>query len=328
MKTTKLLQIVGLCALSTLLFTGCVKPPRVPDLVQVQPNETAWLIPLDGAAQDGQVKFDSVAFLNTKKIATKRVSIDKTWRPTGYGWQWWAGEWIQVARLITVDRRLITREWVDNIQTEGVDEGIPVNTQDNIKLTLGVTLTLSINEDDASTYLYFHGQRPLIEVADQNVRSYITAELNRQISGMSLTEFQNGQAKIYELLFKETAAIFKTKGITIEYLGNAKGWHFTNKEIQDSINRTFVSQQDNKTAHNEQDAQKTRNETLIFNAEAQRKAAQALYDAKEASMFNNDMKIKMMVAEARLAMSQKWDGKLPSNILPEGSSLIMDMSGK
>lgn len=321
----KSMCLIGAMIGATMVM-GC-KPPKVPDIEAINPNETAWLIPLSGSASDGQVKFESVDFLNTKKIAQKRIFIDKVWRHTGYGWQWWAGEYIPVSLLVKVDRRLITREWVDKPDTQG-DEGIPVNTKDNIKLTVGLTITLSISEEDASTYLYYHGQRPLSEVADQNVRSYAVAELNRQISSLNLLDFQNGQTKIYSELFSETAKVFKEKGITVEYLGNAKGWHFTDKEIQDSINKSFTAQQDNKTAHMEQDAQKTRNDTLMFNAETQKKVAQALFDAEKATVFQNDLKIKMMNAEARLAMAQKWDGKLPANILPENSSLIMDMSGK
>lgn len=325
----KYLKTIGILSLavSLITLTGCVKPPRIPDLETVQPNETAWLIPLDGASKEGQVKFDSVDFLNTKKIAQKRISIDKIWRKTGYDWQWWKGEYIPVARLIKVDRRLITREWVDNMDTTQ-NEGIPANTKDNIKLTVGLTMTISIPEDDASTYLYYHGQRPLTEVADQNVRSYAVAELNRQISALTLNEFQDNQTKIYANLFKDTATLFKTKGISVEYLGNAKGWHFTDKEIQDSINKSFVAQQDNKTAHMEKEAQTTRNETLVLNAEAQKDAAQKLFLAREASEFQNDMKIKLMTAEAKLKMAEKWNGQLPANILPEGSGLLMDFSGK
>lgn len=314
-----------LLGLILTIFSGCVKPPNVPDLAQVQPNETAWLIPLDGSSQGGQVKFDSIEFLNAKKIAAKRISIPKTWRKTGYDWQWWAGEYIPTARLITVDRRLITTEWVDNTATENVDEGIPANTKDNIRLTLGVTLTVSISEEDASTYLYYHGQRPLTDVANQNIRSYITAELNKQVSGLSLDTFQTNQAAIYNELFADTAKAFKAKGVTIEYLGNAKGWHFANKEIQESINRTFVAQQDKKTAENEKNAQETRNLTLIMNADAQKQAAEKLFAAQNAASFQNDMKIKMLEAEAHFAMATNWDGKLPANILPANSSLLMNL---
>lgn len=328
MKNIKRLCV--LVVMSVFAFTGCFKPPEVADISEVKPNETAWLIPLDGSSKDGQVKFNSVSFLNEKKIPAKRVSIGKVWRHTGYSWQWWAGEWIPVARLITVDRSLVTRELTDNEQT-GTDkkaDGIPVNTKDNIKLVVGLTMTLSIEEEDASTYLYYHGQRLLSEVADQNVRSYAVAELNRLVSAMTLSAFQDGQTDLYATLFRDTTAFFKQKGITVNYLGNAEGWHFRDKNIQDSINASFIAQQDNKTAIMEQAAIKTRNATLVLNATAQKDAAEALFAAQKAAEFQTDLKVTMMNAETRLAMANKWDGKLPANILPEGSSLIMDFGAK
>jgi hypothetical protein len=336
MKLTKFLSL-ALLTLVAVVLTGC-KPPNIPLLQTVEPNETAWLIPLDGSSGDGQVKFDSVGFLNTKKIAQKRITISQTWRRLGYSWQWYAGEYIPTARLIKVDRRLITREWVDREDSKQ-DEGIPVNTRDNIGLSVGLTITMSISEEDASTYLYYHGQRALSEVADQNVKSYAVAELNRQISALNLLDFQNNQTQIYADLFKQTAATFKEKGITIDFLGNAKGWKFVNDEIQRSINASFIAQQDNKTAKMEQEAQQTRNATLQLNkrnenemkvltAQAEVDAANKLAQDKEAASFQNDLIVKLNVSKAQLTMAEKWDGKLPANILPEGSSLLMDFGKK
>jgi hypothetical protein len=335
MKTNKVLSI-GLVIVAVTLG-GCA-PPKVLDPVSIKPNETVWVIPLDSDAQAQQTKFNSIDYLNQKKVAAKRIMIDKVKRNIGYSWQWWAIEWIPSVRVITVDRSLVTREWTDSTDTgtTTANQGIPVNTKDNIGLTIGLTVTVSIDEDDASTYLYYHGERTLADVCDQNIRSYAVAELNRQVSSMNLVDFQQNQAQIYAQLFKDAAATFKDKGITIQYLGNAEGWHFKDPTIQASINKSFIAQQDNKTAEMEQNAQKTRNATMILNnnndnqikiatAQAQADAANKLESVKDAVAFQNQVQVSLLEAQAKMAMATKWNGSMPANILPDNSPILLNL---
>jgi len=324
----KKLFLNSILTLTLALGAGCLKPVKVLDVKVIGPNETAWVIPLDISTKDTQAKFNSVDFLNGRKVAAKRVMIDKVERSIGRFW--WEIEWIPAVRVITVDRSLVTREWTDNTGTgtAAAKQGIPVNTKDNIGLTIGLTITVSIDEEDASTYLYYHGEKSLASVTDENIRSYAVAELNKAVSSMDLTDFQQHQSSIYNTLFTNAVHVFKEKGVKIQYLGNAEGWHFSNQAIQDSINKSFIAQQDNKTAEMEQIATKTRNATLVLNAQAQVEAAEKLLKAKEASELQNQLAIQKMTAETGLKMAEKWDGKLPSNILPSNSPLLMNLGGQ
>lgn len=327
--------LTTLLAASTVFFAGC-KPVKILDIKEIGPNETAWVIPLDSQSQSGQAKFNSIEFLNQKKVATKRIMIDKVERSIGRFW--FDIEWIPAVRVVVVDRGLVSREWTDNEKTgtKNNQQGIPVNTKDNIGLTVGLSVTASIDEDNASTYLYYHGEKPLADVTDQNIRNFAVAELNRQISSLTLVEFQQRQAEIYTTLFKDAVAAFGPKGITIQYLGNAEGWKFSNQSIQDSINKSFIAQQDNKTAQMEQESKKTRNATellvqenqnriKVLAAQAEVDAAQKLASAKEAASFQNELQIKLLAAKAQMETASKWDGKLPANILPSNSPLLMNL---
>src|SRR5665213_831542 len=128
----KMKHIPTLAALAaiTLTLTAC-KPVKVLDPVTIEPNETAWVIPLDAQTQEGQAKFNSIEFLEMKKIAAKRIMVDKVERRIGR--MPWEIEWIPAVRVIKVDRSLITREWTDNPNSGSttVNQGIPVNTKDN-----------------------------------------------------------------------------------------------------------------------------------------------------------------------------------------------------
>ncbi len=322
MKKNKL--TIGLLSLVALLTFGC-KPVKVLDIKEIKPNETAWAIPLDGSSQAGQVKFNSIDFLNQKKIASKRVMIDKVERSIGR--MYWDIEWIPTVRVITVDRSLVTREWTDgeNSGTTHLKEGIGVVTKDSVQLRVGLTITASIDEDDASTYLYFHGEKSLKDVIDQNIRSFAVSELTRQYSEMSLAEAQIKGTQIYSKLFDDSKIVFKAKGITVQYLGNAEGLTYSDPKVQEAINGSYKASQDAKTAEMEQNAQKIRNSTLVLTAQAQADAAQKLFAAKEASSFNNELQIKMKIADAQLNMATKWNGQLPSNILPNDSPMLLNL---
>jgi hypothetical protein len=335
MKSLTKIMFAALLGVMLMASTGC-KPVKVLDPVEIKPNETAWVIPLDAQSQSGQAKFNSVEFLNQKKVASKRIMVDKVERKTGRFY--WDIEWIPAVRVIKVDRTLVTREWTDDeiSGTSKADQGVHVNTKDNIKLVIGITITVSIDEDNASTYLYYHGERPLSDVTDQNIRSFVTKVLSQHVSAMDLHDFQNEQDKIYSALSKEVTAEFLSKGISVQYVGNAKGWKFADEKIQNAINASYIAQQDNKTAQMEQEAQKTRNATALLNqknaneikvmqAQAEVDAANKLQSAKEAALFQNQLQIALIQAQAQKTMAEKWSGQMPANILPANSPMLMNL---
>lgn len=317
---------VSAAALIALFFSSCA-PYKTLDVVEVQSNETAWAIPLDAMSKDGQVKFDSVAFLNQKKIASKRIMVDKVKRDTGR--MYWDIEWIPTTRVIKVDRSLVTRQWTDGAGGKSEDDfAIGVVTQDSVKLRVGLTITASIEEDDASTYLYYHGARALSEVLDQNIRSFAISELTKEYSQLNLNDAQVQGDEIYAKLFANAAKAFKPKGVSIQYLGNAEGLTYGDPTVQQAINARYLAEQDAKTAKEQQEAQKIRNATKVLNAQAEADAAKKLLDAKEATSFQNDLQVKMMMAQASLTQTQRWNGVMPANIIPGNSPMLMNLGTK
>lgn len=94
--------------LAVALVVGC-GPARVMPLDNVGPNETAFVIPLEGNGTE-QEKFESIKYLEGRKVASKRIEIPVRQRDTGYGW--WNYEYVPMVRVVKVDRSLVTREWV------------------------------------------------------------------------------------------------------------------------------------------------------------------------------------------------------------------------
>lgn len=317
-KTSTGIAMVGLFCLSSC------QPYKTFDVVEIQSNETAWAIPLDALSKDGQVKFNSVDYLNKNKVSTKRIMVDKIKRDTGR--MYWDIEWIPATRVIKVDRSLVTRQWTDGIGDRHDDDyGIGVVTGDSVKLRVGLTVTASIEEDDASAYLYYHGARPLKDVLDQNVRSFAVSELTKEYSNLNLQDAQIEGDKIYNRLFESAKSAFKAKGVTIQYLGNAEGLTYADPAVQSAINKTYLAEQDAKSAAQEQSARKIRNATEILNAETQATASRKLLDAKEATAFQNELSVKLLNAQANMKMAEKWTGQMPANIIPSNSPMLMNL---
>lgn len=124
--------LLAMITLIAIIATGC-KPVNVPDLVEVQPSQTAFLVPLEGETSK-QTAIDSEAFYEKSKVAMKRIVIPKRWRQTGR--MEWNGQWIPTMRVLVVERKPVTRQWE---QLEGGDqsEGIRAESKESIGFIAG-----------------------------------------------------------------------------------------------------------------------------------------------------------------------------------------------
>ncbi len=314
----------ALILLASFMVTGC-GPARVDKFVEISPNETAFVIPLQGDTAANQATFNSVAYLNTKKVAAKRIPVPLVEKNTGR--MWCDYEWIDAIRVIKINRSLVSREWTSSSGTGSAakNEGIPVVTKDGIQLSLGVAITVFIEEEDAPTYLYYHGEQPLTQVTDVNIRNFCISELTREYSTLDLSDAKTNGPTIFRKLYDDAKSYFKTKGISVQQLGNAEGYIFNNPTIQEAINRRFTAEQDIQTASQEKLAQDQRNFKVLATAKTTADAAKLIFEAKEATTLQNQLEIATMKAKAALTMAEKWDGKMPANILPSDSNLLLNL---
>jgi hypothetical protein len=142
---------------------------------------------------------------------------------------------------------------------------------------------------------------------------------------MTLAEAKTNGAAIFAKLYSDATNAFKSKGITIMQLGNAEGFEFKDPQVQQAINARFIAEQGIATATQAKLAQDQKNLQTIAMAQAQADAAKKLLEAKEATTLQNQLDIQLMQAKAQLEMATKWDGRLPANILPSNSPLLLNM---
>jgi hypothetical protein len=307
-----------------LLLSACTGPAKVEQFEEIGPNETAYVIPLEGASNAGQAKFDSIAFLDAKKVAAKRVSMPL--RERSLGRPYWDYEWIRTARVIKVDRAPVTREWTSSAATgtSANDQAMHMQSLDSIPFHIGATITVSIVEDDASKFLYNFGGRPLHNVVDMNIRSFILGELSSKFAGVSLADGMKDKSQYFKEAGNDAVVYFKGKGITVDYFGIEGGLGYDNPAVQQSLDRKFIAENDKQVAENEQKAQVVRNQTIIAKATADAEAAQKFAAAKDALTVKTEMEATILRAQATKIAAERWDGHL-GNVVPAGSSLLFGL---
>jgi len=270
MRTLFTLLFASIIAIS--FMTGC-GPAKVEIFEEISANETAFVVPLEGAGKTGQKKFMSVDYLNSAKVATKRVSLSLRKHSTGY--LWLSYKWIPTVKVIKVDRLPVTREWTgkEDTGTTGRDEALWVESSDSIGFGVGVNTTAMVTEDDAALYQYRFAGKPLSAVVDQNVRGKINSVLSREFAKHDLEKGRGMKNSIFATASEETIAAFKSMGVTITNLGLAEGLVYADNEIQLAINAKFKAEMQIQIEEQNNKAQVQINERNVAIAKAKADAA-------------------------------------------------------
>jgi len=316
-------KIIIICSMASLATFGC-GPMQVEVNEEIKPNETAFLVPLEGATKGGQAQFMSEDYLNTNKVAVKRVTIPTRQRNTGR----LPGdfEWIPTMKLIRVDRTPVTRVWTrgKDTGTGSSNQAFCVESRESVDFCVGATSIASITEANAAKYQYHFAGKPLSTVMDEDIRGFASNILSREFGARTLDQARGEKSEIFTTAFKETAEFFESRGVTLLSFGGSEGLQYTDFKIQDAINRTFIAENDKNTAENERIAQEKRNALNVAKAVAEREAAEEFAKAKEAQTAIRELDIRMIQAQAMLEAAKNLKdlkGQLPS-VMPQGSMFL------
>lgn len=280
--------LVAVLAFAILGTTSCRKPYQEERYEEVEPHQTAFVIPLEEGTMKNQATFESEEYLNENKVAAKRIYIPTQWHQTGRsGWlRGYKGEWIPTVRVIKVDRTPVTREWTE--EGKGSDgtkkEDIEVESKESIGFGVGITATGSIPEEWAARFLYKYNGRTLEEVMDKDVRGYITNILTAEFGIRDLEACQHDRKAIYDTMRIQTVAYFEDMGIKIMNIGASGGFNYLDPEIQTSINAKFTSAMNIEAADND--------------VQAAQKFAKASEIIRKQKNLDADMGIKQSLAKA------------------------------
>ncbi len=339
--------------LAVVLF---VRPYDVPEFVEVDTSESAFLIPLEGDTTN-QAAFQSVKFLEEKKVATKRVQITHRWQQFGYLPN--SGHYIPTVRLVKVDRRPITREWTRSAKTgtSAKDQAISAESKDSVNFHMGISCTAYIPEESAAIYLYSYPSKSLAEMLDMEVRARIHQIVAEEAGQYSLFDLPAKKNDIMRAVRDDVVPFFKKKGIEIATLAMLGGLNFENPDIQRAIDDAARSAQLKVVAEMKRSAQEVENKTQLLAAEGKALAAkreaegkveveivriegeakirlreaetqgQALRTAVDAKAYeaqkaaeNGETYIRLRLLETEVQRWRQWDGRYPQYVVQMGGA--------
>lgn len=292
--------------ISLFIFTSC-GPYKQPKFKDIGTNQTAFVIPMEQGNTEGQKMLKSVQYLEKKKVSAKRVYIEQ--KSVSTGRMWWSYQWIPTDTVVVVDRAPVTREWIDEEESDAHGMALNVASKESIGFMVPVNSTASVLEEDASTFLYWYGGQSIGYVMDHNVRPFILDKFTKEFGNLDLEQCQNRRNQIYEKTIDSTIKFFKSYGLTIINLGVAGEYTYTDPKIQEAINKKFISQMSITAAENE-----------VAAANKFAAAAEAIKKQKE---LDADVQLKTSLAKAIE------DGKIqfPQNLVISDNASLFDLFG-
>ena len=224
--------------------------------VNIEANQSAFLIPAVGANKTSQKQFGSIEYLADNKVAAKRVQIPhviaaNTAMVSDY--------YVPGATLYLVDRTPYTREWVNAADrgTSTKKEGFHFESADSINLRTGITISASVAEEDAAKFFYWFGtasvansQKPedvfasvkygksLADVMDTVVRAKVQQIMAKEFAKRKFLTAIQEKAAIIDVVEQTVKDEFARKGITIAFVGYAEELSFDpriQKALDDSV---------------------------------------------------------------------------------------------
>jgi len=312
----------------TFVGVGC-RPYQVPIIEEIQNNETAFLVALEGS--ETGAKFDSIGAIEKAKVATKRVTIPTRWLQEGRIYS--DGRWIPTAKLIKVDRTPVARRWTTDSEsgTSAKNQALKAESKDSIGVSSGFAIMAAIDEADTAKYLYRYPGKNLADIMDNQMFNDCQSIYSEICAKYEVRELRFHKDAISIVMRDRLIPKYKEDGITISAtMGLVGGLVYENKEIQTAIDDVFIAQTmkakkeaelDSKNKDNEISLAVEQNDAAKRKVKADAEAYEIMAKAKAvATGGENYLKVKTL--EVMLEALQKWDGGLPATLVAGGGNVL------
>jgi len=274
---------VGLLVLLLIIWFCFIPPYNVPKFVDLENNETGFLLPLndDTGAEDGRKKIkDSLDILKAGKVSVQRIQIPKRWIRSG--WLYTTGYFQEEKRLVKVVRATVKTDWSSEDKER---DQIKAQSKDGMAFSCNYVCTAYIPEEEDGTehFLYYYRGDALTHVMDNEVRARVQAITTDFASKFKFEDLRGTQHDLVEAVREDVIPFFKNRGIIITKLGMVGGFHPEDDEIQKSINSAITAQQLKITAQAKQEQEKVQQQTKLLNQEIDNKTLLLKADGKAAA---------------------------------------------
>lgn len=239
------LKAIGLLALAALMLAAC----QGSDFVNVDANETAFVVPLNGGQTGDQAQTRSIDFWKGKQqIGVFRIEItkDAQGKPN--------------VAVIKISRAPVTVKWaVDPTESSDPKFLSPrFQTGDSQGFRLPLTVTAQISEqagkftlpdktviDDggAPAYEYYFGGKQLAQVLNENVYGKVAGELFAKFNTTTATTADSSVGEFIQATYSDIASYFAPMGVIITNIGAMDGLNWDSKLQQDAIDNKAIAAQ-------------------------------------------------------------------------------------
>lgn len=321
----------------------------MPEYVEIDTSDTGFLIPLEGDSTQ-QAQFESVDYLQARKVAAKRIQITHRWSQEGRRLN--TGRWLPAVRLVKVNRSPLTREWTAEGKHTAGDKAIWIESADSVGFSMGFTCTAFIDEKDAATFLYWYPSGSLATVMDSEMRGRIQQTAAEVAARYPLDGLRSRKQEIADAVKKDVTAFFTLRGISVTTVGMFGGMTYENPAIQKSIDETVIAQQLKVVSEAKYEAQARENDRIELEAkatgeryrleakgrsdarlaEAEAEAMASLAKAKaesegirlvnDAIAGSNPMLIQMRQLDVEKARNERWNGAFPQMMLGTNPNVL------
>jgi hypothetical protein len=264
--------------LAGVMLAGCIRPYNRPAVVQIETNETAFLVDM---RSDGSASADDMT-----KIQRKDVLVDGYWVQTGR-FQY-SGYWRPTQKVLVVSRKPVEINW----SASSSDPTVRAVSSESVGFRIPLVINATIqSDDDASTYLkWFKSNRnaaetrwehinasewPIREEAESlesAINRVIFPVVNNKLSELFLQvpiiECESKRVEFVLQAFEAAKSEAVKYGITLLILSSTDGLLYDDNEFQQRINDLAVAKmkenvlrQDHANAAAEQRVKTTQAET-------------------------------------------------------------------
>ena len=320
----KKILLAGIACTAMAGLTSCRKPYDTPEFTTIEASQTAFLIPLVGDTSE-QALFESEELLEKAKVATKEIQIPHRWVQTGR--KSWKGEYRASAKLIVVERKPVTREWISTTDAESTNnQAIFGESLDGIGIYVGMNCSAQIDEANATKFLYRYNNTPLSTVIDNDIRAMVEDEFNKAVGKYNIADLQANKTAIMKDVTTNVKKHFEEYGVTITVLGMKEGISYENPAIQTAIDEKFSSEQLIITQQNMNDVEISKAEAAAQSAKIAAEAEAEVLRIQADAEAEANRKISESLTDNLInkIKYEKWNGEMP--YVQGNSTPIIDIS--
>lgn len=307
-----------------LIGMGGCQPYNTPKFANVEPNETAFLVPLNKGT-DNQQQLQTMDYWKKAQVSAKRIEIPRSWVQLGrFPWE---GEYVDAYALLKVSLSPVTREWTEDKETgtSTTNQGIRAETSESTSFMVRMNCSCRINEAEAAIFLSSYGGRQLETVMDTDIRAIIESAFVEEAAKYSLEKLLLSKSEIMAKVRKITEEYCASKGILLNYLGLKGDLTYVNPNIQEALDKRFQARQ-------ERLSQEDINRKNLSKAQSDVRVSQMMASSQGQKALEYQFRLKQLENESKRLdiIKEKWDGRAPSIVGKESlfNSLFNDESKK